>query len=84
MKPPFTILDSMSAAAFALWCVNLIGPGYHPDSPFSEYIDETGRPLFSPTESVFLDSLTDKSFSYCGDTLYEIAEAQQRLMLGLD
>jgi hypothetical protein len=83
MKPPFAVVDAKSAAAFARWCVHQISACYHPDSPFSDYIDESRRPLFSPNEAAFLDALTDKSFSYCGDMIYEIAEAPQRILLGL-
>jgi len=51
--PSFPVSDVASAVAFAHWCVDQIGVGFHPDTPFLDYIDETGCPLFTPGESPF-------------------------------
>ena len=39
------VIDTESAATFVAACVDQIGPGYHPDTPFAEYVDGAGGRL---------------------------------------
>jgi hypothetical protein len=81
--PYSSVEDAQSAARFAEASVAYIGVAYHPDTRFSDYIDETGRRLFTQDESARLDFLAEKAFSFCGTALYDIAVARQRQHLGL-
>lgn len=58
------VSDAQSADGFVRWCVEFIGLGYHPDTPFSQYVDEAGRPLFTEAEAQELDILQEASFQF--------------------
>lgn len=56
------IKDSESAILFIEWCVRQIGLGFHPDTPFAEYVQVD---LGSDDEASLLDALMDKAFEFC-------------------
>jgi len=63
-KPP-EVRDRGSATGLVEWCTRRLGLGYHPDTPFSDYVDEDGRPVFSPVQAHCLDALTLQAFAFC-------------------
>ena len=63
-KPP-EVRDRDSAIRFVEWCARRLGLGYHPDTPFADYVDGEGRPVFSPAQARCLDALTLQAFAYC-------------------
>jgi hypothetical protein len=63
-----------------------IGPGFHPDTPFREYVDENRSPVFESSRSEALDrSLADvMAFLYDHDVdPHDEAGTVQRRLLGL-
>lgn len=63
-----------------------IGPGFHPDTPFSDYIDENWSPLFEVERSEYLDRALDEVMSilrYFEVDSYDVANEVQRRLLGL-
>ncbi len=79
MKPPPHLVDQSTAVEFVKWCVEEVGLGYHPDTSFSDYVLEDGRPCFSATEASTLDELTDVAFKHCDP--YKIGEHELRGLL---
>jgi hypothetical protein len=75
------VVDRDSAVDFVTACVNRIGAGYHPDTPFAEYVDAAGEPLFGEKDATELDSATDAAFSILGDDVYDVAARCQRQLL---
>lgn len=63
-QPP-EVRDQESAVHFIKWCVEQLGLGYHPDTPFSDYVGQGGQAAFSSEEARQLDELTEKAFSFC-------------------
>jgi hypothetical protein len=55
---------------------SIVGAGFHPDTPFTDYINtETGEPTFTPEQSDLYDTLLDKAFNVCsalGEDIYAI------------
>ena len=75
------VIDRASAVAFVAACVDQIGPGYHPDTPFADYVDSAGARLFAEKHAAELDSATAAAFSFLGDDLYNAAARHQRHLL---
>jgi hypothetical protein len=67
-----SVRDARSTRRFVRWCVARIGLAYHPDTPFGDYSDSSGHPLFSPAEAEKLDQLSDSAFALCGDAVYRM------------
>ena len=65
------VYDRDSAIGFVEWCALRLGLGYHPDTPFADYVDGDGRPVFSPAQAHGLDALTEQAFAFCDP--YEVA-----------
>jgi len=71
-----TVSDRESAAQFIVQCVREIGAGFHPDTPFADYVFQTdGRRCFTDTEASRLDSLMVQAFEHCDP--YEVALPDQ-------
>jgi hypothetical protein len=79
--PLLRIDDAKSALSFARWCVDNVGPGFHPDTNFGDYIDAEGKPLFSASEARTLDRMLDAALSYSEDAFYKVAARRQRQYL---
>ena len=75
--PPPEVHDRESAVRFVKWCVAEIGLGYHPDTPFGDYVDGDGHASFSAEEAGLLDRLTDIAFEHCDPYEVGIDEFQQ-------
>ena len=73
------VIDKASATAFVQWCVGRLGLGYHPDTPFADYIDTAGNAVFTPDEVAILNARQVAAFSFCDP--YEVGmEEFQRLV----
>ena len=60
------VVDRNSAVRFIRLCVQEIGPGFHPDTPASDYIViETGQALFDDSASGKLETLLERAFDFC-------------------
>jgi hypothetical protein len=78
-----TIRDRSTAERFIEWCVREIGLGFHPDTPFADYVTiASGTAVFSSDEAVRLDTLLDRAFEFCDP--YEIGRLAQRRAMGLE
>lgn len=52
------------------------GLNFHPDTPFSDYVNRDGKPSYTPEQINVRDNLLDESFAYCdanGLDIYEVA-----------
>jgi hypothetical protein len=79
IESPPQVHDYESAVRFILWCVAVLGLGYHPDTPFAAYVDEHGQRTFGPKQADELDKWTTRAFEYCDP--YEIGyDAFQHLL----
>ena len=73
---PKPVGDSESAIRFIHWCVATIGLGYHPDTPFDQYVDAEGRACFTPKMASELDQLQNDAFKYCDP--YEVGFSEMQ------
>jgi hypothetical protein len=76
---PEDVHDRESAVRFVKWCVERIGLGYHPDTPFTDYADRDGRATFSVPEAAGLEERAERAFEHCDP--YEIGEGEFRRLL---
>jgi len=76
---PLPVTDTATAIEFVRWCVKEIGPGYHPDTPFGDYVDVVGRPCFSAIEAKTLDAFIGAAFDHCDP--YEVGAAELLALL---
>ena len=51
--------DRDDAEGFIIYCLRLIGPGYHPDTRFEQYQDGEGNPTFTEIEAAALQTQHD-------------------------
>jgi hypothetical protein len=56
--------DVASARAFVRWCVKVLGTGFHPDTPFGNYVAAAGESVFAPCEALRLDFLMDRTCDF--------------------
>ena len=76
-----SITDQSSAERFVEWCVREIGIGFHPDTPFSEYVTVgSGMKVFDIDEAVRLDAMLEQAFKFCDP--YETGLLAQRMAIG--
>jgi hypothetical protein len=76
---PLPVRDSATAVELVRWCVKEIGRGYHPDTPFGEYVDTAGQPCFSAIEAEILDAFAQAAFAHCDP--YEVGAAELLALL---
>ena len=73
------------AEEFVRSLVRWIGPGFHPDSDFNDYVvSESGAPLFPPAQASRLNEKLDRTISVLGDggeDVYDIAAPVQYALL---
>ena len=82
MNPsPEVVHDHESAVSFIQWCVEEIGLGYHPDTPFADYVclDGSGQATFSQAEAARLQELSHRAFQFCDP--YEIGHDELQRIL---
>ncbi len=76
---PAKIDDEASARRFIASCIKIVGLGYHPDTPFRDYVADDGSRCFSDAEARNFEEATQIAFRYCHP--YSVAlDAAQRLL----
>ena len=71
---PLSISSHSDLVKFIEFCINILGGGFHPDTPFDDYVNlETNEPTFSQAEVVALDVLMEQAFEKYGDKIYDIS-----------
>ena len=85
---PPTLSTRADAREAVIWLRDLtkwIGPGFHPDTPASEYVDAaTDRALLAPRDASRLDRDIARAFHLLeehGRTPYDVAIKVQRRLL---
>lgn len=62
------VTDSVSAEAFVCWCCRSIGPGFHPDTLFTDYVEGgDGSPTFGEADAAMLQARMDAAFGLLDD-----------------
>lgn len=60
--------DAASSEAFIRWCCRAIGRGFHPDTPFSDYVEGgDGSPTFEEEDAATLQARMDAAFGLLAD-----------------
>ena len=73
MKLPNVIRSEDSIRAFFTYLVQEENLNFHPDTPFSDYINyEDKSPTFTPEECAIRDRLMNQCFAVAGDRVYDI------------
>ena len=87
-KMPAQISEDATAVEAALWVrriVRFVGPGFHPDTPFDEYVRiGDGSCLFAPGEAELLQANLDRAWAIldrAGIEIYSVALRTQRQLL---
>lgn len=88
---PAALKEQQEAKAFVRRMINRLGAGYHPDTPFNEYVTvggwpqcqspyKRGDPTFTPAEAEALQAEQDKytaaGYDLCGFALEILAEGK--------
>ena len=69
-------MNATQARKFIRRCVAQLGGGYHPDTPFAEYIHaHDDSPVYSAVDAKRLDEQTEEAFAALGDKVYDVALA---------
>ena len=83
-----TLSDTPSkteAAAFVRALVHWVGPGFHPDTDFNEYVkDDSNDRSFSEKQAARLNAKLDRAIAALGEgeeDVYEIAAPVQHALL---
>ena len=63
-QTPPDVHDRQPAIAFVKWCVEHLGLGYHSDTPFDDYVEKDGKPVFTSEQTRTLDALTEKACAF--------------------
>lgn len=62
------VTDAASAVAFVRWCCRSIGPGFHPDTPFTDYVEGgDGSPTFADADAASLQARMNAAFGLLDD-----------------
>lgn len=68
-----------------LWLIDQVrrvGPGFHLDTPYTDYIDEEGLPTFTEAEATALEQSKERAFELLGDVEpYDICLPEIRWIL---
>lgn len=80
-NPP-DVSDRESAILFVKWCIEQLALGYHPDTPFADYVGRDGQPIFTPQEAEHLDALTEKAFTFIDPVEVGVEEFERILGQG--
>lgn len=83
--PPSPRRGADEARRYVRSLVRLVGIGFHPDQPFSGYVDAgSGRASFGPRECRQLEAGLNRAWrtlDAAGEDLYAIAHEEQRRIL---
>lgn len=61
------VADAATAEAFIRWCCRNIGPAFHPDTGFQDYIEADGSHTFTDEEAALLDARLTAVFKFVAD-----------------
>lgn len=61
------VTDAASAEAFVRWCCRAIGGGFHPDTPFKDYVEGDSSPTFDEEDAATLQARMDAAFGLLED-----------------
>jgi hypothetical protein len=59
------VVSEESAEGFLAWCVDRLGLGFHPDTPFADYVDANGERCFDSVTAQQLDEQLQRAFAFC-------------------
>lgn len=63
-----SVTDAAAAEAFVRWCCRAIGRGFHPDTPFADYVEGgDGSPTFGDADAATLQDRMDAAFGLLDD-----------------
>ncbi len=65
-------MQRKDAESFIRACVQLIGMGFHPDTPFLNYTKRDGSPIFSEETAAKYQQNLEEAFAILGDGVYEV------------
>ena len=72
------------AVAWVKDLVRFVGPGFHPDTPFEDYITHDGVPSFTPRQCILLKTGLQRAWGVLDAAqkdLYAVTFRVQRLLL---
>ena len=78
MYLPERIQTESNLRLYLSYMIDILGWGFHPDDPISDYIKEDGTPIFNEQQVVVLERLMEESFDFCeqnGMDIYEVSMA---------
>lgn len=58
------------AEVFIKGCVDRLGNGFHPDTPFLDYINDDGSSVFTDSEAMEMEEKLDLCFNIDGFDVY--------------
>jgi hypothetical protein len=73
-KVDFNSIEYVKAAT-ELFVLEGLTVGFHPDTPFEDYVDEKGNPVYEPGEAHIRNIIMDHLFDVCekeGVCIYEV------------
>ena len=84
---PVPLSKNASPGQASRWvrrCVRFVGAGFHPDTPFSQYVRPDGSASFTNAESQILEIGLERAWTIlenAGIEIYAVALAVQRRIL---
>lgn len=79
MKTPLLLPENAKPQDAVEWVraqVDLVGLGYHPDTPYRDYVVcQTGEPTFTAEQADAMEESRAIAFGLLGDRIYEVALA---------
>lgn len=66
-------MTTQTARQFLAHCIDLLGSGFHPDTPFTDYVGlYHGQRVFSDEAAANLQTRLDAAFEVLGEDVYEV------------
>lgn len=62
--------------------VRTVGLGFHPDTPFAEYVDDAGGRAFGDETAAVCEADLARAFELLGERVYDICADEQRRLMG--
>jgi hypothetical protein len=73
MIPTREIKTEADARTFLSDCIAEIGTGFHPDTPFLDYVNGDGEQVYTPGQAKTLDDMMDAAVEVLLDEVYTVA-----------
>ena len=81
MKPDVQLKQSKKV----IHCLqNYVGVGFHPDTYFEDYVDDSGEETFTMNMSIHFNSMLDQAFILFhknNECIYEFCLANQKILI---